>query len=91
MKISEKQSQDEANSCTLRAFQSLYKVSEDLDFDDSRDSEYIDCESLDEDHDQLFPRSKKVIEFKLPKDFKTMLDSEGEYLQLNMPLYITPI
>ena len=80
VKISEKQSNEESDSCCLIASQNLYKVSEDLDFDDSCVSESIACESFDEDHDQLFPRSKKVIEFKLPKDFKTMLDSEGGYL-----------
>ena len=32
-----------------------------------------------------------MIEFKLPKDFKIMTESEGGYLSMNMPLQISPI
>ena len=32
-----------------------------------------------------------MIEFKLPKDYKIMQESEGGYLSLGMPMHIAPI
>ena len=70
--------------------QSLYKVSEDIDgFEESKDT--ISDLSDSNEEDQLFPKTKKVIDFMLPKDFKIMIESEGGYLSMSMPLQITPI
>ena len=78
------------NSCYLKASQKLYKISEDFESPGDSDEQGDDIIEEDEEN-QLFPRHKKVIEFQLPRDFKTMSDSEGGFLSMQMPLQITPI
>ena len=39
----------------------------------------------------LKPKCKHVIKFKLHKSSKTALESEGNYLAVQMPLFISPV
>ena len=68
----------------------MYKISEDFEASNFSDSEE-ENEIEEGEEDQLFPRSKKIVEFQLPRDFITMLESEGGFLKMHMPLSITSI